>query len=137
RATPEPAAVVSPAAMSKRSDEIDPLDERAIRLPHNDEHLFTRRGDFGGASGPGQSYFGLGVVADHCRVDVAVLVDLRRAEEADVDAAGLQPIVENLGDTDHRVGGLGQGCRRRWMPATGPAWSPAFPIRTPAPALAH
>src|SRR4029079_5910780 len=97
---PEPAAVVSPAAMSKRSDEIDPLDERAIRLPHDDEHLFTRRGDFGGASGPGQSYFGLGVVADHCRVDVAVLVDLRRAEEA-ADAAGLQQIVQHLRAADH------------------------------------
>ena len=36
----------------------------------------------------------------------AMPVDLRRAEEADVDAAGLEPVGEDLGHRDHRVGGL-------------------------------
>src|SRR5207302_5684358 len=48
------------------------------------------------------------VAADDRGVDVAELVQLGGAEEADVDPARLQPVVEHLGHADHRVRGLGQ-----------------------------
>ena len=48
------------------------------------------------------------VVADHGAVEVGVAVDLRRPQEADVDPAALQPVAEDLGHADDRVGGLRQ-----------------------------
>ena len=57
---------------------------------------------------PGSRTFGCVVVADHRAVEVAEAVDLGGAQEADVDPAALQPVAEDLGDRDDRVGGLGQ-----------------------------
>jgi hypothetical protein len=48
------------------------------------------------------------VAADHGRVDVGEAVDLRGAEEADVDPAGLHPVVEDLRDGGDVVGGLAE-----------------------------
>ena len=73
------------------------------------EHLAARRGDLRCAARAGQAHVGAPVVgADDGRVDVAEPVELGGAEEADVDAAGLEPVVEDLRHADDRVGGLGQ-----------------------------
>ena len=78
-------------------------------VPQHDDHLAARRGDLRGAAGAGQPHAsGGGSRADHRGVDVAEPVELGGAEEADVDAAGLQPVVEDLRHADHGVGGLGQ-----------------------------
>ena len=57
---------------------------------------------------PGQTHLRLLVFADHRAVQVAAAVDLGGAQEAHVDPAALEPVVEDLGHGDHRVGGLGQ-----------------------------
>ena len=62
----------------------------------------------GAPPAPGQAGPGMVVVADHRGVEVGEAVDLRRAEERDVDPAGADPVVEHLGHRDDRVGGLGQ-----------------------------
>ena len=63
----------------------------------------------GAPPAPGRRTFGCVVVAaDHGRVDVGEAVDLRRAEEADVDPAGLHPVVEDLRHGDDVVGGLAE-----------------------------
>ena len=54
----------------------------------------------GAPPAPGRRVVGWLVVADDRRVDVAEAVELRRAEEADVDAPGLQPVGEDLGHAD-------------------------------------
>ena len=95
--------------VADRGDEVDPFDERAVVLPDHDDHLTARGGDLRRAARAGQPHLGVTVIpADHGGVDVAELVDLGGAEEADVDAAGLQPVVEDLRDADHRVRRLGQ-----------------------------
>ena len=45
---------------------------------------------------PGQARRRVRVVADDGRVDVAEAVDLRRAQEADVDQAALEVVAEQL-----------------------------------------
>ena len=77
-------------------------------LANDDDHLAGRRRDLGSAARAGQSRGRVLVVADDRRVDVAEAVELRGAEEADVDASGLQPVGEDLGHRHDRVGGLGQ-----------------------------
>jgi hypothetical protein len=48
------------------------------------------------------------VVADHGAVQVSEPVDLRGDEEADVDPSGLEPVREDLGHRDDRLGRLRQ-----------------------------
>ena len=62
----------------------------------------------GAPPAPGRRVVGMAVVADDRRVDVAEPVELGAAEEADVDAPGLQPVGEDLGHAHDGVGGLGQ-----------------------------
>jgi hypothetical protein len=105
----EPLALARPAAVADRGDEVHGVDERARRLAHDHDHLAAARGDLGRAAGARQPHLRVVVVvADDGRVDVREAVDLGGAEEADVDAARLHPVVEDLGDADHGVGGLGQ-----------------------------
>ncbi len=102
-------------------DEVDALDEAPLLVRRHDDHLAAQRGDVVGAAGPGQADFRLPVVgAEHARVDVAVLVDLRAAHEADVDEAALGE-QERVGDARqhrrpmagaHLVGGDRQPPRR-------------------------
>ena len=62
----------------------------------------------GAPPAPGRRVFGCVVVADDRGVDVAEAVELRRAEEADVDAPGLQPVGEDLGHRHDGVGRVGE-----------------------------
>ena len=89
-------------------DEVDAVDERPRRVAQHHDDLAARRRDLGGAAGAGESHLRLGVVTDDGRVDVGEAVDLGAAEEPDVDAARLQPVVEHLRHADHAVGGVGQ-----------------------------
>src|SRR5208337_4957877 len=121
---PEPLAVPRARPVADRGDEVDAFDERAVALPDHDDHLTARGGDLRRAARTGQPHLGATVIpADHGRVDVAELVDLGGTEEADVDAAGLQPVVEDLGDAHHRVRRLGQHAvtdRQRQLAGLGP-----------------
>ncbi len=63
----------------------------------------------GAPPAPGRRTAGCAVVAaDHGRVDVREPVELGGGEEAEVDAAGLEPVVEHLRHADHGVGGGGE-----------------------------
>ncbi len=96
-------------AESDRRHEVDPIDERAPGLPDHDDDFLAGGRDLGRAARARQPDGRMGVVgADHRGVDVAELVQLRRAEEADVDPARLQPVVEDLWHADHGVRRLGQ-----------------------------
>ncbi len=55
---------------------------------------------------PGSRVFGLRRIADERAVQIAVLVDLRAAHEADVDIAALQQ-QQHFGAAEHHVGALG------------------------------
>ena len=98
----EPGALVAALAVAERGDEIELADEAARRLPHDDEDLAAGDGDFRRAAAAGQPRLRLVVGADHRGVEIGEAVDLRAAEEADRDAAALQPVAEHL---RHRHGG--------------------------------
>ncbi len=55
---------------------------------------------------------------DHRGVDVAEAVDLRGAQEADVDPPWLQPVVEDLWNAHDDVGGVGENAVAdgQWQP---------------------
>ncbi len=55
---------------------------------------------------PGRRVFGVGRIADEGRIEVAELVDLRAAHEADVDIAALQQ-QQHVSAAEHHVGALG------------------------------
>ena len=129
----EALAVARPVAEAHRRHEVDALDERPRRLAQQHDDLAARRGDLRCPAGAGQADLRRRVVADHRRVDVGEAVDLGAAEEADVDAAGLQPVVEDLRHADHAVGRVGElAVADRQRQAT-PAWSRACRTRRRAP----
>ncbi len=107
-AQPEPLAVALAVAEADRGAEVAALDERAGPLPHDDDDLARRCRDLGRTPCAGQAGRRVVVVADDRRVDVAEAVELRGAEEADVDAAGLQPVGEDLGNRHDGVGSVGE-----------------------------
>ena len=77
----------------------------------------------GAPPAPGSRTDGASYDADHRRVDVGEAVDLRRAEEANVDATRLEPVVEDLDQADNGIGGLGEGAvadRERQVLRLGP-----------------
>ena len=86
--------------------EVELLHERPRRLAQHHEHLPRGGRDLGRAAGAGQPHLRAVVVADHGAVEIAEAVDLRGAEEADVDAAALEPVGEHLRDGDDEVGRL-------------------------------
>ena len=96
--------VSSTRPVPHRGDEVEALDEALPRLTGDDDHLATGGGDLGRPARAREANLRTLVRrADDRRVDVRVAVDLRRAEEADVDAAGLYPVVEDLDEADNRV----------------------------------
>ena len=103
---PEALAIALAVAEADRRAEVAALDERARPLPNDDDDLACGCRDLGSAARTRQSRGRMLVVADDRRVDVAVAVELRGAEEADVDASGLQPVGEDLGHRYDRVGGV-------------------------------
>src|SRR5205085_2993246 len=86
--------------------EVESLDECTPGLTQHHEDLADARRDLRGAAGPGQAHLRRAVVADHGAVQVRVPVDLRRAEEADVDPPALEPVGEHLGYRDDSVRSL-------------------------------
>src|SRR5215469_6761189 len=81
--------------------EVEPRYEAAHRLLHDDEYFARVAGDLGGAARARQAHARALVVADDRAVEVAEAVDLRSPEEADVDAAALQVIGEDLRQRYH------------------------------------
>ena len=67
-----------------------------LRLAHDHEDLPGVDGDLAGPAGAGQAGRRMVVRADDRRVDVAEPVDLRRAEEPDVDEPALEVVAEQL-----------------------------------------
>src|SRR3989344_1495101 len=94
--------------MADRSDEIEFVDERTRRLLENDQHALGGTGNLRRATGTRQTHFRCMVITDHGGVDVAETVDLRSAEETDVDTPALQPVAENLTGRDHGISGFRQ-----------------------------
>src|SRR5207344_149941 len=117
---PEPSAVARAGPVPERRDEIEALDEALARLSDDDDHLRARGGDLRGAARAWETDDRRGVRrADDSRVDVGEAIDLRGAEEPDVDPPGLQPVVEDLDEPDDRVGRLGKDAvtdRERQVP---------------------
>src|SRR5262245_11000898 len=90
------------------SDEVEFFHESAGRL-FQYEHDFVRAtGDFGGARGTGKASGRFPVVGDDGGVDVGEAIDVRRPEEADIDATSLQPVAKNLRSGDNSVGRFGE-----------------------------
>ena len=83
----------------------------------------------GAPPAPGRRVRGCVVVADHGRVEVGVAVDLRGAEERDLDAPGPDPVVEHLGHRDDEVGRLGQLAVADRQRDRGTAWRRSCPTR--------
>src|SRR5690606_4980452 len=78
---PELLAVLAALPETDRGDERQLVDEGAMRLLEDDQHLPGRAGNFRRPTRPWQANFRLVIVADHRGVDIAVPVDLRRAEK--------------------------------------------------------
>src|SRR5205823_618340 len=74
---------------------------------HDEDAPHAER-DLGRAAAAGKAHLRRVVVADHGAVQIAVPVDLCRAEEADVDAAALEPVREDLRYRDDGVRRLRQ-----------------------------
>ena len=104
----EPLAIALAVAEADRRSEVATLDEGPRRLAHDHHHRAGRCGDLRRAAGTGEPGLRRLVRADDGRVDVGVLVELGTAEEPDVDASGLQPVGEDLGDADDGIAGVGQ-----------------------------
>ncbi len=111
-------AVALAVAEPDRRAEVAPLDEGARPLPNDDDDLACGCRDLGSTARTGQPRGRVLVVADDRRVDVAVAVELRGAEEPDVDAASLKPVGEDLGHRHDRVGSVGEiaVADREWEP---------------------
>ena len=100
-----------PAHIGRLADareEVEPLDERARRLPEHDERLPAPRGDLRGPACARQPHFRPLVVADDRAVQIPVRVDLGRAQKAYVDPSALKPVAEDLGHGDHGIRRLGE-----------------------------
>ena len=82
RGPPGPSPCPTVVQKSSRSTNV----RGAVRRDH--DHLAAARRDLGCAAGPRQPRPRVLVVADHGRVQVRVAVDLRGAEERDVDPPG-------------------------------------------------
>ena len=99
----DPGRVLRSAEVARARPEVDALDERALRLAHDHEHLAGVDGDLARPAGARQACLRMVVVvADDRRVDVAEAIDLGRAEEAHVDQAALQVEAEQLVHAGHR-----------------------------------
>ena len=105
---PQPTAVGRSVAEAHRRPEVEPVDEAPPVVAHHDDHLAARGGDLRCASGSGQPDVRFVVVADHGGVEIGQPVDLGRSQEADVDPARLEPVVEDLGDRDDGIRGVRQ-----------------------------
>src|SRR5207248_3112681 len=113
----EAAPRVSALAVTHRRDEVKTLDEALGRLAGDDDHLSARRRDLRRPARARESNLRRRIRrADHRRVDVREAVELRDPEEADVDPAGLYPVVEDLDQAHDGIGRLGQNpvADREW-----------------------
>src|SRR5215472_10435032 len=88
--------------------EVEPRHEAARRLLHDHEHFAGMAGDLGRAARAGQAHPRALILADDRAVEVTEAVDLRRPEEADVDAAALQVMGEDLRQRYHAGRGVGE-----------------------------
>lgn len=104
----KPLAMVPTVAMAERGEEIDLFDHAAPGLRHGDVDFLRRAGDLRRAAAAGQPCLGMKIVADDRGVDVAELVELGSTQEADGDAAALQPVAEHFRHRDGGDGGFAQ-----------------------------
>ncbi|MCY1429335.1 hypothetical protein D9M71_452490 [compost metagenome] len=103
--------------MADRGNEIEFVDKGARRLLEDDQHALGGTGNLRRATCTRQTDFRRVVITHDGGVDVAETVDLRRAEETDVNAPALQPVTENLAGRHHGVGGFRQltVANRQWQ----------------------
>ncbi len=107
-----PRAGFTPIEIARRTDVGDLLDEPLGLVRHHDQIALGAAGDVVGPAGPGQPRFRqpIGVadlpIPDAGRVDVAELVDLRRADDPDIAAPGCDEAAQRVerGREARRVG---------------------------------
>src|SRR5580704_5575494 len=90
------AARARTSEVTARSAKLQPRHEAARALFHDDQYLARVRHDLRRTAAAGQAHRGVRIVADHGAVEVAEAIDLRCAQEADIDAAALQVMGKNL-----------------------------------------
>src|SRR5699024_5089837 len=89
--------VMAARPVADTGDERQGVHEHSLRVPNSDQHLAGVRRDLRSTSCTRESGVRLVPAArDQRGIDVAVAVQLSRAEETDVTAPGLQPVVEYL-----------------------------------------
>ena len=86
----QPSAAVAAGQVAGAGEKIQLLDERAALQTHDHERALRVDRDFAGAAAARQAHLRFGVVADDGGVEVAVAIDLRAAEQRDLDQAPLQ-----------------------------------------------
>src|ERR1700691_3385812 len=104
----QPLAMISTLAVANGGDEVELVDEGALRLPDDQKDFLGRARDLRSAAGAGQAYLGLIVTANHRGVQIGEAVDLCRPQKANVDAPSLQPIAKDLRSRDNRICSGGQ-----------------------------
>src|SRR5690349_8461718 len=93
----EPASRVATVKIAGTGTEVESLDEGAFLEPHDVEDALGVDGDLAGAAAAWQAHLGRSIVADDAGVQVAVAVDLRAAEQADLDTPALQIEAKQIG----------------------------------------
>ena len=93
---PDPGRVLRSAEVAGRGPEVDPLDERALRLAHDHEHLAGVDRDLARAAGAGQARLGMLVVADDGVLMLPNRSICAAPRKPDVDQAALQVEAEQL-----------------------------------------
>ena len=104
-AKPLSSARLPSADEARAGDEVDLLHEAPLLVLHRHDHV-GEAGDVVSAAGARQARLRRGGIADKGRVQVAVLVDLRSAHEADIDIAALQQ-QQHVGAAEHHIRALG------------------------------
>ena len=111
--------------------------KRALRLLDHDQNFLCRGTDLRSATRSGQPYLRLFVGANDGGVDVGEAIELRRAEEADIDASRPAASSEKSPEWTRPYLRSRPGCRRRSIAAARQAWRRSVPTHRPAPHRGH
>src|SRR5262249_36870749 len=84
-----PAPSVAARQVARTRDEVDRLDEAASLVGREDDDLAAKGNDVIGAAAAREAHLGPLIASDDGGVQIAVAVDLRAADEADVQEAAL------------------------------------------------
>ena len=98
-----------PLEVSRRGHEVELRGEAARTLAGHHQDLLGMNRDLAGTTAAGQPHLGLLVVTDHGRIEIPETIDLSPLQEADIDAPGLEVVVEDVEDRADAQGAAHQG----------------------------